>query len=119
MGALTSAGADDVLDTLDALGWYAAPYSGDPAGAGTAQTNFGTVRVALDSKFGTASSGSIANDVALEWVANGAATVDWIGIYDAATDGNLVATDELDNSRTLVSGDTLRIAIGALTVALS
>lgn len=51
---------------------------------------------------------------------NGAAsvTVTHIGIYDAATSGNLLFHAPLASSKTLLQGDVLSFGIGAITVTL-
>lgn len=52
------------------------------------------------------------------------ATADWgavthIGIRDAATGGNLLYFDNLDNARTILSGDVFKILTGNLALTLS
>lgn len=46
-------------------------------------------------------------------------TITHFGIYDAVSGGNLLYYTALDASRVVTDGDTLEIAIGALTVTLA
>ena len=48
-----------------------------------------------------------------------AATVTHIGIWDAATSGNLLSHTPVTSSKTVGSGDTISIAAGAITITLA
>ena len=72
--------------------------------------------------FGVAAGGSTANtgDVTFPTASGG----DWglvnnAGIYDAATDGNLLFYGALTVSKTVTDGDTFQISAGSLSIALA
>lgn len=120
MGVLTEAGRNAVLDQIEGLGWYYAPFNGDPSVAGTEVS--GTTsegRQAVNATLGTASAGSVASDAAVTWTATGSITIDYIALYDAASAGNLVGYTALSASKTLVSTETLTLAIGEITITAS
>ena len=119
MGVFTAAGKNALLNEIDGLGWFAAPFNGDPSAAGTEQSATTTEgRIALDTKLAAAASGSIATDTALTWTATGATTIDHIAIYSASTAGTLLGFASVD-SRTLANGETLTIDAGDLDFALT
>ena len=119
MGVFTDAGKNVLLDTIDGSGWYAAPFDGDPAGGGTEQSSDTTEgRIILDSKMGSAASGTVSNSTAILWTATATITVDYIAIFDAASGGNLVASDDV-SSQTVNDTETLSIPIGDLDFILA
>ena len=119
MGVFTAAGKNALLDTIDGLGWHAAPFNGNPSSSGTEESSDTTEgRIALDTKLAAAASGSIATDTALTWTATGATTIDYIAIYTASTAGTLLGYASVD-SRTLAIGETLTIDAGDLDFALT
>ena len=48
-----------------------------------------------------------------------ACTVTHIGIWDAASSGNLLYHGAVSSSKTVASGDTISLAVGQLTVTLA
>lgn len=58
--------------------------------------------------------------VAIEWPTSTAAwgTITSIGIYDAASGGNLLAYANLSASKTIASGDVFRIPAGDIDITL-
>lgn len=69
--------------------------------------------------FASASSGSIANNSAVEFPT---ATGSWgdishFGIYDASSSGNLLFHGAFSASKTIASGDILKVASGSLTIS--
>jgi hypothetical protein len=93
-----------------------------PAGTGGTEVSGGSyARVSLSGLMGAASAGSKANTTA---VAFATATASWgtvtgIGIFDAVTAGNLLASGPLTTSKAVGSGDTFSLPIGDLTNTLS
>lgn len=87
------------------------------AGGGTEVTGGGYARVALS--FGVAAGGAIANDAAASFTASGAAfgTVVAVGIFDAASGGNMLAWDAI-TSAVVNDGDTIEFAIGDIDITL-
>ena len=101
---------------------YAALFNGDPQGAGSEVTT--TIRpagrVAITSDMTAAdSSGNSSNDAAIDFGdADAGATVTHIGIYDAASGGNLIASDAIaSGSQAISAGNAVSIPIGDLDVA--
>lgn len=119
MGVFTDAGKNVLLNAIEGAGWYAALFSGEPGNGGTEQTNFENPRLALNGALAVGASGEVTSNADLTWTANGANTVTWIGFYDAAADGTLVAKDELTDPRSLVANDVLTVEAGALDFDLS
>jgi len=69
--------------------------------------------------FASASSGSIANNSAVEFnSATGSwGTVSHFGIYDASSSGNLLFHGAFSASKAIASGDILKVASGSLTIS--
>ena len=124
-----------ILDHIMGVGSYSAPTTyialctADPTDAGTGASmnevaNSGAyARKATSGLFDTAAaSGSISNDAAIEFTeATGSwGTVTHVAIVDSGTHGagNLLASGALDASKAISSGDTMRFAIGELTISL-
>ena len=135
MANLTTATADKLLDHLLGRTSYTMPtvYVGlyttnptEPAGTGGVEVSGGSyARVALGtggaSLMGAATSGSSDNTSAVNWAT---ATADWgvvtgVGLFDASTAGNLLASGALTANKTVSNGDTFSLPISDLTVALS
>ncbi|MCU0909790.1 MAG: hypothetical protein MUE98_00150 [Rhodobacteraceae bacterium] len=99
---------------------YLALYTAAPtdAGGGTQVSGAGYARQAIT--FGAASGGAISNTSAVSFTASGGSfgTVVAVGIFDAASGGNLLAWDDID-AATVGDGDTITFAIGDLDVSLS
>ena len=69
--------------------------------------------------FASASSGSIANNSAVEFnSATGSwGTVAYWGIWDASTSGNLLFHGAFSASKAIATGDILKVASGSLTIS--
>lgn len=87
------------------------------AGGGTEVSGNGYAREQM--AFGAAASGAIANTAALSFTASGGdfGTVVAIGIFDAATGGNMLAWDAI-TSAAVTDGDTITFAIGDVDITL-
>ena len=85
--------------------------------SGTELSGSGYTRKAIT--FASASSGSIANNSAVEFpTATGSwGDVSHFGIYDASTGGNLLFHGAFSASKTIASGDILKVASGSLTIS--
>ena len=70
--------------------------------------------------FGTASSGSIASNSAVEFdTATGSwGSVSHFGLFDASSGGNLLYHGAFSSAKTIETGDILKIASSSLTVSL-
>jgi hypothetical protein len=71
--------------------------------------------------FGAASSGSSSNVSAISYdqATTDWGTIGWVGLYDAATSGNLLYYGALDTTTTIDTNEIFVIPIGNLTVTLS
>ena len=99
--------------------WYIALFTDDPtdAGTGTEISGNGYTREAVTF---TVSGDTASNTSAVEF---DAATASWgtithVGIFDASTSGNLIAHSALSTSKTIGSGDILRVPTGDLDITL-
>jgi len=128
--------ADDVLDDL--VDWligkadppstgtrYVALFNGDPQGAGSEVTTTirpsGRVAITSDMEAsGTTNTGESSSTADIDFGnADAGATVSHIAIYDAATSGNLLASDSLTGgSQTVTAGNPVKIPSGDLTVSI-
>jgi hypothetical protein len=95
-------------------------FLSDPGegGTGTEVTGTGYARQALS--VASASGGSTSNsaDVTFPQAGSNWGTITHIGIYDALTSGNLLMYTPATTSKTIETGDILRITTGNLTVTL-
>ena len=85
--------------------------------SGTELSGSGYTRKAIT--FASASSGSIANNSAVEFpTATGSwGTVSHFGIYDASSSGNLLFHGAFSASKAIASGDILKVASGSLRIS--
>lgn len=90
---------------------YLKLYLGDPGASGTANASTETTRKALT--FAAPSAGSsAASAVSWAWSASNE-TISHVGIFDASTAGNFLASAALSVSKAVASGDTLNVTITA------
>ena len=95
---------------------YLALFDGDPATTGTEVSGGSYAR--QSAAFNTAASGSTTNSAAISFTGMPAATVNYCAIYDALTAGNLLYYDSV-TSLTINAGDTVSVAVGAITATES
>jgi len=100
---------------------YVALYTTDPTDADTGTEVSGNAYARQSVSFSAPSNGVTSNSAAVEFPqATGAwGTVAYIGLRDAATNGNLLFHTALDASKTIATGDVFRIAAGSLSVTLA
>jgi len=100
--------------------WFVALYTAAPndAGGGTEVSGAGYVRKAATF---TVSGDTASNSGAIEYptATGNYDTVSHVGIFDASSGGNLIAYAALAVSKTISTGDVLRIPAGDLDVTLS
>jgi hypothetical protein len=133
MTALSSYAELKILDLLFKNTSYTAPnayigaFTSDPtdSASGTEASGSAYARVQIDTKMNSASAGtdnsSITNSSAITFTAaSGGAwgTITHIGIFDAASSGNLLAHGALAASKVISDGDTLQINASALTITI-
>ena len=104
---------------------YISLWTSDPtdAGSGTEVSASGTAYARVASSFATASgtSGSVVSDATATFPTATAnwGTVGWIGLWDAASSGNMLYHTALDAPKTIDSGDIFKITAGNLSVTLA
>lgn len=125
MSALSDYAENELLDHLLGTGAFTMPsavYVGLSTGSfnddnsGTELSGNNYTRKAVS--FGAAASGTASNDAAVEF---SAATGSWgvvshFGLFDAASSGNLLIHGALTASKTIESGDILKLAIGDMDI---
>jgi len=101
---------------------YVALYTAAPSdsGGGTEVTTSGTAYARQTGAF-TVAGGTASNTSAIEYATATAdyGTVVAVGVFDAATSGNLLAYGTLTSSKTVSSGDVFRFNASALDITLT
>ena len=100
------------------LSLHTANPTEDASGGGEVSTS--SSAYARQSAAFTVSGNSASTNAAVEWTT---ATSNWgtithIGVWDAASSGNMLAYSALTDSKTVAIGDVLRINSGQLTITL-
>lgn len=99
--------------------WYVALFTTNPAedASGTEVSGGGYVR---QSATFTVSGNTASNSGAIEYptATAGYGTVSHVGVFDASSGGNLIAYAALTTSKTIETGDVLRIPAGDLDITL-
>ena len=103
---------------------YVSLHTADPTDAGTGTEVSGTGYARVTASFGVAAgtTGSVTTDADTTWSAAGSGgwgTVGWIGLWDAASGGNMLYHTALDAAKTIDEGDVFKITATNLTVALA
>ena len=125
MSALSDYAENELLDHLLSTAAFTMPsavyvglstgsFNDDNSGTELSGNNYSRKAVS----FGAASSGTASNDAAVEF---SAATGSWgvishFGLFDAASSGNLLIHGALTASKTIESGDILKLAIGDMDI---
>ena len=101
--------------------WYLALFTTNPAedGSGTEVSATGTAYARQSVAF-TVTGNTASNTAAVEFPTATASygTVTHVGVYDASTGGNLIAYAALTTSKTIDTGDVLRVPAGDLDITL-
>jgi hypothetical protein len=94
-------------------------HTGDPGSAGT--SNAATEATRKQATFGDAASGAaISNTSAVEWTnVSTTETYTWISLWTASAGGTFLGRDDLSSSAAVTAGDTFRIPVGDLDLAIS
>lgn len=117
---------DELLDHVFRNASYSSPaavylalYTVNPTDAGGGTEVTGNDYARQEITFGAASGGAIANTSAVEFTADGGnfGTITGVGVFDAATSGNLLAWKSI-TSVVINDGDTLNFPIGDIDVTL-
>lgn len=99
---------------------YAALFTSDPTDAGTGTEVSGGAYTRQAITFGAPLNGTCSNsaDVLFPVATAAWGTITHIGIFDAASGGNLLYSAALTTSKTIAADDQLKLATGAVTVTL-
>ena len=134
MTALSTYAELKILDLLFKNTSYTSPnayigaFTSDPtdSASGTEASGSGYARVQIDNKTSSATSGadnsSITNSSAITFpAASGGAwgTITHIGIFDAASSGNLLAHGALAASKVISDGDVLQLNASSLVITIA
>ena len=102
---------------------YLALFTAAPndAGGGTEVSGNGYARQAVTWDTASGTGGTTSNSTAETFTASGGdfGTVTHIGIFDAATSGNLLWHGAMTSSKTVADGDSLQFAIGAIDLTIA
>ena len=100
---------------------YLALHTADPVDAGSgAEVSGGSyARQACAFDAAHATGGNTANTDAETFANMPACTVEYIGIWDAASSGNLLFHTAVTTSKAVLAGDTISVAAGAVTITLA
>jgi hypothetical protein len=100
---------------------YVSLHTADPTDAGTGAEVSGGSYARTAASFSTATVGLVATDADVTFPTATATwgVVGWIGLWDAASGGNMLYHTALDTSKTIDSGDIFKITTGNLTVELA
>jgi hypothetical protein len=100
---------------------YVALFTTDPTDAGTGTQVSGGSYARQSATFAAPSNGASTTsaDITFPTATGDWGTVSYFGIYDASTSGNLLYHGALNNSKTIQTGDILKIEAGNLTVTLA
>ncbi len=113
------------MDTFGTTTRYLALFDGDPQGAGTELSGNGYARVSVVSgNWDAAAAGAKSNSAKKsfpqatgDW--NGGSAISHWALMDAATNGNVLASDALSVAKVVQSGDTPEFEIGDLDLTVS
>ena len=100
---------------------YVALFTSDPTDAGSGTECSGGAYVRQSATFGAPSDGasSISADVEFPQATGAWGTITHFGIFDASSSGNLFYHGALTASKTIATGDVLKITSSNLTVTLA
>tara|TARA_Y100000114_G_C11582062_1_gene241562 strand:+ start:201 stop:587 length:387 start_codon:yes stop_codon:yes gene_type:complete len=91
-----------------------ATFNDDASGTELSGNNYSRQAIT----FGSASSGSISNNAAVEFPAatGNQGTISHFAIFDAASSGNMLFHGAFASGKLIESGDILKVAVGSLTI---
>lgn len=103
--------------------WYVALYTAAPSdsGGGTEVSTGGYARQSVAFSAASSPGGTTSNSGEVSFTASGAdyGTVTHMGIFDAASSGNLLWHGALTASKTIADGDTLTFAVGNIDLTMA
>jgi hypothetical protein len=100
--------------------WYVGLFTADPTDTGSGATEITGNNYSRVSATFTVSGNAATTSAAVEFAAATGSwgTISHIGIFDAASGGNLIAHSALTASKAIASGDVFRIPTGDIDITL-
>jgi hypothetical protein len=104
--------------------WYVGLFTAAPSdtGGGTEVTGNGYARESAGTISGSGTATTFTNAAAIEFGAAAGGdwgTIGWAAIFDASTDGNMLAWAPLTTAKAINDGDIFRIPASSLSITLS
>lgn len=103
--------------------WYVALYTAAPSdsGGGTEVSGNGYSRQSVTFDAASSPGGTTSNNDTVTFTAAGGnwGTISHVGIFDAATSGNLLWHGAMTASKTINDGDTLEFAVGNIDLTMA
>lgn len=104
-------------------GLYLALFDGDPDSGGTEVTttvrSAGRVLINFEATPSSGTDNEVASDADTDFGASeGAADVDWVAIYDAASTGNRLFKKQLSGTENIILGSNVAVPAGDLTIRI-
>ena len=102
--------------------WHLGLFTSNPTDAGsgtevsTSGTGYGRKAIAFTVTNDTATNSAT---VTFDAATSNWGTIGWVGIYDAATGGNLIFHGAVTTAKTLETGDTFQVSSGNLSITLA
>ena len=120
---MANAGTNGANYDTSTLAFYVSLHTGNPGEDNTGANEIsGSGYARQAATFGNVTSGSVSTNATISFpqaTSNYSADVTYIGIYDAASGGNLLFYGALSSAKTVTSGDVFQINSGSLTITLS
>ncbi len=98
---------------------YLALYTSNPTGADTGTEVSGGSYARKAITFGSVSSGSVSNTVAISFTGMPTATITHYGVRNAATGGDLKVYGAINSTIVSVSGDEILFSVGSIQIGQS
>jgi hypothetical protein len=97
---------------------YVSLHTGDPGLVGSSECTGGSyIRKAVS--FTAANAKAMDNDAAVEFAGMPAATVTYIGLWDAEANGNFLWGGSNTGTTSVAAGNTFRLAVGVIDLSLT
>lgn len=97
---------------------YIALHTGDPGLVGSSEVTGGSY-IRKAGSFITAASKAADNDSAIEYPGMPAATITFLGIWDAETAGNFIWGGANTGTQAVAAGNVFRLAVGVIDTSLT
>tara|TARA_Y100001937_G_scaffold107362_1_gene149958 strand:+ start:1298 stop:1708 length:411 start_codon:yes stop_codon:yes gene_type:complete len=120
---MASAGTNGADYDTSSLAFFVSLHTGSPGEANDGANEItGNAYARQSATFGNVTSGSVSTNATISFPqasGNYSANVTHIGIFDAASGGNLLFYGALSSAKTVTDGDVFQINSGSLTITLA